>query len=77
MAVRHRGAQVTLYSENASISARVVRQLRRRKVDYRPGMPVTAIEPGPLVITGLARQEFDCVCSRPAPRRYRGCGSRG
>ncbi|HEU4922953.1 MAG TPA: FAD-dependent oxidoreductase [Burkholderiales bacterium] len=61
MALRHRGAQVTLYSENASISARVVRQLRRRKVDYRPGMPVTAIEPGPLVITGLARQEFDCV----------------
>lgn len=59
MALRYRGAQVTLYSENASISERVVKQLRRRKVDYRPGMPVTAIEPGPVVISGPARQEFE------------------
>jgi selenide, water dikinase len=61
MALRHRGAAVTLYSQNASISARVVKQLRRRKVDYRPGMPVTAIEPGPVVVTGSAHQEFDLV----------------
>jgi selenide,water dikinase len=59
MALRHRGALVTLYSENASVSPRVVKQLRRRKVDYRPGMPVTAIEPGPLVVAGQARQEFE------------------
>lgn len=59
MALRHRGALVTLYSEKPSISERVARQLRRRKVDYRPGMPVTAIEPGPVVISGPARQEFD------------------
>jgi selenide,water dikinase len=61
MALRHRGAVVTLYSEKPGISERVVRQLRRRKVDYRPGMPVTAIEPGPLVLAGPARQEFDLV----------------
>ena len=61
MALRHRGAQVTLYSEKTAISARVVRQLRRRQVDYRPGMAVTAIEPGPVVVAGTARQEFDLV----------------
>jgi pyridine nucleotide-disulfide oxidoreductase family protein len=61
MALRHRGAQVTLYSDKTAISARVVRQLRRRQVDYRPGMAVTAIEPGPVVVAGTARQEFDLV----------------
>ena len=65
MALRHRGAQVTLYSEHPAISpklaARLLRQLRKRKIDFRPGMPVTAIEPGPVVIAGQARQEFDLV----------------
>lgn len=61
MALRHRGALVTLYSEKPSISERVVQQLRRRQVDYRPGMPVTAIEPGPVVLSGPAHQEFDLV----------------
>jgi len=61
MALRHRGALVTLYSEKPVLGARVVKQLRRRKLDYRPGMPVTAIEPGPVVIAGAARQEFDLV----------------
>ena len=61
LALRHRGAQVTLYSENPSLHARVVKQLRRRKVDYRPGMPATAIEPGPVVIAGAAHQDFDLV----------------
>jgi pyridine nucleotide-disulfide oxidoreductase family protein len=61
MAMRHRGAEVTLYSDKPSISERVVKQLRRRKVDYRPGMPATAIEPGPVVIAGSAHQEFDRV----------------
>jgi pyridine nucleotide-disulfide oxidoreductase family protein len=59
MALRHRGALVTLYSDKPSLAPRVVKQLRRRKVDYRPGMPVTAIEPGPVVIAGAARQDFD------------------
>jgi pyridine nucleotide-disulfide oxidoreductase family protein len=61
MALRHRGAQVTLYSEKPSLAPRVVKQLRKRKVDYRPGMPVTAIERGPVVIAGSARQDFDLV----------------
>lgn len=61
MALRHRGALVTLYSEKPSLPARVVKQLRKRKVDYRPGMAVTAIERGPVVIAGTARQEFDLV----------------
>ncbi len=35
--------------------------LRGMGVDLRPGMAVTAIEPGPLVIAGASRQEFDVV----------------
>ena len=65
MALRHAGAAVTLYSEQPSMSPalanRVVRALRRRGVDFRPGMPVSAIEPGPVVIAGSSRQEFDRV----------------
>ena len=65
MALRHAGAQVTLYSERPSMSAalarRVVRQLRRRGVDFRPGMAVSRIELGPVVIAGTTHQEFDRV----------------
>ena len=65
MALRHCGAQLTLYSERATLSsalaARLVPQLRKRKIDFRPGMPVTAIEPGPVVIAGPSRQDFDLV----------------
>jgi selenide,water dikinase len=50
-----------LYAEKSQLAPRVLRQLRRRKVDYRPGMPVTAIEPGPVVIAATARQEFELV----------------
>ena len=59
MALRYRGAQVTLYSEKPVLSPRVRRQLRKRKVDYRPGMPVTAIEPGFVVVSATARQDFE------------------
>lgn len=59
MALRHRGAQVTLYSDKPVLGPRVVQQLKKRKVDYRSGMAVTAIEPGPVVIAGSAHQEFD------------------
>ncbi len=59
MALRHRGAQVTLFAAHPVLSARVRNQLRKRKVDYRPGMPVTAIEPGLVVISGSARQDFE------------------
>jgi pyridine nucleotide-disulfide oxidoreductase family protein len=61
MALRHRGAQVTLYSEKPTLPSRIVGQLKKRKVDFRPGMPATAVEPGPVVIAGTARQEFDLV----------------
>jgi len=65
MALRHRGAQVTLYSDKLMLSenlaARVLRQLRRRKVDFRPGMPVTSVERGPVVVAGAAKQAFDLV----------------
>jgi selenide,water dikinase len=61
MALRHRKAQVTLYSDRPTLSRRVERQLRRRKVDYRPGMAVNAIHNGPVVVSGGARQDFDLV----------------
>jgi selenide,water dikinase len=65
MALRHAGAAVTLYSEQPSmppvLANRVVRALRRRGVDFRPGMAVSAIEPGPVVIAGTTHQEFDRV----------------
>jgi len=59
MALRYRGARVTLYAENPVLSPRVANQLRKRKVDYRPGMAVTAIEPGLVVVSGSARQDFE------------------
>ena len=65
MALRHAGAQVTLYSEkfqaSGALAERLARALRRRGVDFRPGMAVSAIEPGPVVISGASRQEFDRV----------------
>jgi pyridine nucleotide-disulfide oxidoreductase family protein len=62
MALRHRGAAVTLYSEQARLSPpRLEAVLRGMGVDLRPGMAMTAIEPGPQVIAGPSRQEFDVV----------------
>ncbi len=62
MALRYRGAAVTLYSDKAELSpARMEPMLRGMGVDLRPGMAVTAIEPGPQVIAGPSRQEFDLV----------------
>lgn len=74
MALRHRGAQVTLFSAQPELGPRVVRQLRKRKVDYRPGMPVTSIVSGPLVIAGPAKQAFDLVllATGAAPLRWLG-----
>lgn len=65
MALRWRGAAVTLYSAQPSmppaLARRAQRAMRRIGVDFRSGMPVDAIEPGPVVIAGSSRQEFDLV----------------
>jgi NADH dehydrogenase FAD-containing subunit len=65
MALRQRGAEVTLYSHESpfreGVERRVVRALRRRGIDFRPGMRVDAVEQGPLVVTGAAHQQFDLV----------------
>ena len=65
MAFRHRGCAVTLYSEGNAfpekLERRVVAALRSRGVDFRPGMAVTRLERGPVVIAGTAHQEFDQV----------------
>ena len=65
MAIRHRGAEVTVYSEHdafeGSAARRVRNALRRRRVDFRRGMRADAVEPGPVVVSGSARQAFDLV----------------
>jgi pyridine nucleotide-disulfide oxidoreductase family protein len=65
MALGYRGAAVTLYSDKPTMSAalakRAARALRRTAVDFRRGMAVTAIEPGPVVFAGSSHQEFDLV----------------
>jgi len=65
MALTYRGAAVTLYADKPTLPAALVERaesrLRRIGVDYRPGMPVSALEPGPVVVAGAARQEFDHV----------------
>jgi pyridine nucleotide-disulfide oxidoreductase family protein len=75
MAIRHRGAEVTLFSERDAFGGRLGRRvaaaLRRNKVDTRRAMRVDAVEPGPVVVAGAARQAFDLVlwatgAARPA-----------
>jgi pyridine nucleotide-disulfide oxidoreductase family protein len=65
MAIRYRGAEVTIYSERdaftGKVARRITRALRRRRVDYRPGMRADAVEPGPVVVAGSSRQAFDLV----------------
>jgi len=65
MALRHRGAEVTVYSEHDAFEGRaaerVRKALRRRRVDFRRGMRADAVEPGPVVVSGSARQAFDVV----------------
>ena len=71
MALRRRGAGVTLYSDTPAISAalaqRAVSAMRRAGVDFRPGMAVDAIEPGPVVVSGTSSQEFDAVLLSTGP----------
>lgn len=65
MALRHRGVEVTVYSERDAFegkaAGRVRNALRRRRLDYRRGMRADAIEAGPVVVSGASRQAFDLV----------------
>ena len=65
MAMRRRGAGVTLYSDRSAFSPglarRVAGALRASGVDFRQGTAVHAIEPGPVVLAGSSRQAFDLV----------------
>jgi selenide,water dikinase len=65
MALRYRGAGVTVYSDRSSLPGGLARRataaMRRLGVDFRPGMPVSAIEPGPTVVSASSSQEFDAV----------------
>lgn len=65
MALRRRGGEVTLYADStpfpSPLAQRVARALKRSRVDFRPGMRVDAVEPGPVVVAGAARQQFDLV----------------
>ena len=65
MALAYRGAAVTLYSDKPAfaptVEQRIAAALRRARVDYRRGMPVDAVEAGPVVRSGASRQEFDLV----------------
>lgn len=76
MAIRHRGAEVTVFSEHDAFAGgaarRVAKALRRRRVDYRRGMRADAVEPGPVVVSGSARQAFDRVlwAGGPAPHPF-------
>jgi len=73
MALRHKGREVTVYSDRSMLpehfARRVERRMRRIGVDFRPGMRIDSIEPGPLVIAGTALQQFDLVlwATGPAP----------
>jgi len=62
MALRHRGAAVTLYSEQGELwPPALLPALRRAGVDVRLGMAVEEIERGPVVVVGASTQEFDLV----------------
>ena len=65
MAIRHGGASVSLYSDRTAfphgLARRLAGALRRGGVDFRQGMAVDAVEPGPVVLAGASRQAFDLV----------------
>jgi selenide,water dikinase len=62
MAVAHRSAaSVALYSDRPAAAPRVARALQRNGVELRASMPVEAVEPGPVVVAGGAREAFDLV----------------
>jgi pyridine nucleotide-disulfide oxidoreductase family protein len=78
MALRYRGAAVTVYSETPELwPPHTESVLRRMGVDVRPGMPVSEIERGPTIISGSTTQDFDLVllATAAAPQDWlRGTG---
>ncbi len=52
-------ASVTLYSDRPAPARRIARALERNGVVLRSSTPVTAVEPGPVVIAGESREPFD------------------
>lgn len=65
MALGHRGAAITLYSDRPTLPGvageQIAQALRRAHVDFRPGMAVSAVEQGPVIVAGPSRQDFDLV----------------
>ncbi len=62
MAVAYRtSASVTLYSDRPAPARRIARALERNGAALRSNTPVTAVEAGPVVVAGDARQAFDLV----------------
>lgn len=67
MAMKHRlaAAGVVLFSDRNSFSpavaGRVARSLQRLSVDFRADTQVTAVEPGPLVVSRAGREQFDAL----------------
>jgi pyridine nucleotide-disulfide oxidoreductase family protein len=64
MALRHRGAQASVYSERAPFSAsltrRVARALRAQSVNFL-AMAVARLESGPTVVTATTQARYDAV----------------
>ena len=64
MAIRQRGGEATLYSDRlpfrGPLERRVLRALRRRGVNFI-GLGVDAIEPGPVVLAGKSRAQYEQV----------------
>jgi NADH dehydrogenase FAD-containing subunit len=81
MALRHRGAEVTVYSEREAFAGGVARRvadaLRRLRVDYRPGMRADHVAAGPVIYSGSSRQAFDLVLWAAGPAAWRFFASSG
>ena len=66
MAMKYAGAgEVSLYSDRnvlpQSVLVRILRALKGFSIDFRADTPVTAVEPGPTVISRGGREKFDAL----------------
>lgn len=64
MAMRHAGAEASIYAEHPALGPRAQRRLaarlRRLGISFI-GNPATAIEEGPVVVSGTSRADYDLV----------------